>query len=119
MQVLHQASDTPLTLKGQNNTNADLLVMCIYIAGDEAELLATATSVPKIYGAYPLQEPATADNKSSFDARYSWGPLSPMFSVDSFGLPKASMLIPEGCKLDQVHLVHRHGSSYEIQCMLF
>lgn len=80
--------------------------------GDEAELLATATSVPKIYGAYPLQEPATADNKSSFDARYSWGPLSPMFSVDSFGLPKASMLIPEGCKLDQVHLVHRHGARY-------
>ena len=81
----------------------------MHLAGDEAELLATATSVPKITGAYPLQEPATADNKSSFDVRKSWGPLSPMFSVDSFGLPEASMLIPKGCKIDQVHLVHRHG----------
>jgi hypothetical protein len=35
-----------------------------------------------------------------------------MFSVDSFGLPQASQLIPHGCKITQVHLVHRHGARY-------
>lgn len=35
-----------------------------------------------------------------------------MFSVKSFGLPDASQLVPEGCELTQVHLVHRHGARY-------
>ena len=35
-----------------------------------------------------------------------------MFSVDTFGLPHASQLIPQGCKITQVHLVHRHGARY-------
>ena len=35
-----------------------------------------------------------------------------MFSVDSLGLPDASELVPEGCEIRQVHLVHRHGARY-------
>lgn len=35
-----------------------------------------------------------------------------MASVDSFGLPNSSELVPAGCELRQVHLVHRHGSRY-------
>ncbi|KAI5121931.1 hypothetical protein M0805_000260 [Coniferiporia weirii] len=80
--------------------------------GDEAEVIATATSVPKVTDAYPLLNPSTFDNKSSFDVLRTWGNLAPMFSVDSFGLPEANMLIPEGCELTQVHLVHRHGARY-------
>lgn len=35
-----------------------------------------------------------------------------MYSVDSFGLPKAAAPIPAGCGLNQVHLLHRHGARY-------
>lgn len=42
----------------------------------------------------------------------SWGNLSPWQSVKSFGLPKASPRIPDGCILNQVHLLHRHGARY-------
>ncbi|KAI5121934.1 hypothetical protein M0805_000263 [Coniferiporia weirii] len=80
--------------------------------GDEAEVIATATSVPKVTDAFPLLNPSTFDNKSSFDVLRTWGNLSPMFSVDSLGLPDANMLIPDGCELEQVHLVHRHGARY-------
>ncbi|THG92539.1 hypothetical protein EW145_g8680, partial [Phellinidium pouzarii] len=80
--------------------------------GDEAEVIATATSVPKITGAFPLLNPSTFDNKSHFDVLKQWGNLSPMFSVDSLGLDSASMLIPDGCELTQVHLLHRHGARY-------
>ncbi|KAI5121929.1 hypothetical protein M0805_000258 [Coniferiporia weirii] len=80
--------------------------------GDEAEVIATATSVPKVTDAFPLLNPSTFDNKSSFNVLRSWGNLSPFFSVDSFGLPEANMLIPEGCEITQVRLVHRHGARY-------
>ncbi|EJD00233.1 phosphoglycerate mutase-like protein [Fomitiporia mediterranea MF3/22] len=80
--------------------------------GDEAELVATATSVPKVTNADPLINPSTSDNKTSFNVLRSFGNLSPMFSVDSLGLRNASMLIPEGCELTQVHLLHRHGARY-------
>ncbi|KAH8112806.1 phosphoglycerate mutase-like protein [Phellopilus nigrolimitatus] len=80
--------------------------------GDEPEEVATATSVPKVTGAFPLLNPSTFDNKSSFNVLRTWGNLAPMFSVDSFGLPEANMLIPAGCELNQVHLVHRHGARY-------
>jgi hypothetical protein len=29
-----------------------------------------------------------------------------------YGLPDASPLIPDGCELRQVHLLHRHGARY-------
>ncbi|KAL5514623.1 hypothetical protein ACEPAG_1939 [Sanghuangporus baumii] len=83
--------------------------------GDEAELIATATSFPKVTNAVPLVNPSTFDETNSsepFDVLHSLGNLSPMFSVDTFGLDNASMLIPQGCELTQVHLLHRHGARY-------
>jgi hypothetical protein len=62
--------------------------------------------------AYPLSQPNAADNIESFNVMKHWGNLSPMFSVDSFGLPKASPLIPEGCGLNQVFFLTRHGARY-------
>ncbi|KAF9462121.1 histidine phosphatase superfamily [Collybia nuda] len=40
------------------------------------------------------------------------GALSPWQSVESFGLSNASPLVPKGCSIVQVHLVHRHGARY-------
>jgi hypothetical protein len=57
--------------------------------------------------------PAAAhSNAKKFDVLSYLGNLSPMKSVPSFGLPKASSQIPEGCGLNQVHLLHRHGARY-------
>ncbi|KAH7929307.1 phosphoglycerate mutase-like protein [Leucogyrophana mollusca] len=81
--------------------------------GDEAEAIATAPSYPKVTTAFPLVKPNAADNKGgTFDVIRYWGNLSPMYSVESFGLPDASPLIPEGCGLNQVHLLIRHGARY-------
>ncbi|KAH7912604.1 histidine phosphatase superfamily [Hygrophoropsis aurantiaca] len=81
--------------------------------GDEAEAIATAPSFAKVTNAFPLVVPNTADDKGkTFDSLRYWGNLSPMYSVDSFGLPDASPLIPEGCGLNQVHLLIRHGARY-------
>ena len=84
-------------------------------AGDEAAAVATAPSLAKIDDAYPLVRPDTSDHKgSTFNVLKYWGNLSPMYSVDSaeFGLPGTSELVPEGCGLTQVHLLHRHGARY-------
>lgn len=35
-----------------------------------------------------------------------------MYSVDSFGLPGTSPVIPEGCGINAVHLLMRHGARY-------
>lgn len=35
-----------------------------------------------------------------------------MQSVKSFGLDNATERIPEGCKINQVFLLHRHGARY-------
>lgn len=53
-------------------------------------------------------------SSSAFDLVRSWGNLSPWFSVDSsaFGLRDASQIVPSGCELTQVHLLHRHGARY-------
>lgn len=83
--------------------------------GDEAAAVATAPSLAKIDDAYPLVRPDTSDHKgSTFNVLKYWGNLSPMYSVDSaeFGLPGTSELVPEGCGLTQVHLLHRHGARY-------
>jgi hypothetical protein len=44
----------------------------------------------------------------------SWGNLSPMFSLPpgTFGLPDASPVVPEGCTINAVHILHRHGARY-------
>ncbi|PPQ62978.1 hypothetical protein CVT24_006084, partial [Panaeolus cyanescens] len=84
--------------------------------GDEPDAIATAPAVAKVDSIFPLVKPAAFDDrnkaKSSFDVLQHLGSLSPWQSVESFGLPKASALIPAGCKLQQVHLVHRHGARY-------
>jgi hypothetical protein len=35
-----------------------------------------------------------------------------MYSVESFGLPDASPIIPKGCGINAVHLLMRHGARY-------
>lgn len=82
-------------------------------AGDEAQAIATAPAMPKVNSFFPLIRPETADKKGiEFDVITSWANLSPMQSTSSLGLPGASELIPEGCQLNQVHLLHRHGARY-------
>ncbi|TFY81484.1 hypothetical protein EWM64_g2529 [Hericium alpestre] len=83
--------------------------------GDEAEAIATAPAYARVDSAYPLIQPDTSDHKkSSFNVFHSWGNLAPWYSVDSseFGLPGASPLIPKGCAINQVYLLHRHGARY-------
>ncbi|KAA1471753.1 phosphoglycerate mutase-like protein [Dentipellis sp. KUC8613] len=83
--------------------------------GDEAAAIATAPVLGQVDSAFPLSRPDTSDKKGSkFNVLRQWGNLSPMFSndADAFGLPDASPLIPEGCGITQVHLVHRHGARY-------
>lgn len=48
----------------------------------------------------------------AFNVMRHWGNLAPMYSVDSFGLPEASPVIPEGCGINAVHLLMRHGARY-------
>ncbi|KAJ3995787.1 phosphoglycerate mutase-like protein [Lentinula boryana] len=81
--------------------------------GDEAESVATAPAMAPVKGYFPLVRPETSDNKGElFDVVKSWANLSPMQSVKSFGLDHATEQIPEGCKINQVFLLHRHGARY-------
>ncbi|KIK96012.1 hypothetical protein PAXRUDRAFT_139439 [Paxillus rubicundulus Ve08.2h10] len=80
--------------------------------GAEPDAIETASSYPKVTAAYPLSQPNAADNIGSFNVMKHWGNLSPMFSVESFGLPKASPLIPEECGINQVFFLTRHGARY-------
>ncbi|TFY81485.1 hypothetical protein EWM64_g2528 [Hericium alpestre] len=83
--------------------------------GDEAAAIATAPVLAPVKDAFPLSRPDTSDHKGSkFDVLRQWGNLSPMFSVNAsaFGLPDSSPLVPKGCGLTQVHLLHRHGARY-------
>jgi len=81
--------------------------------GDEAESIATAPAVPKVQSFYPLIRPETSDNKGiEYNVIDSWANLSPMQSVASFGLDGSSEAIPEGCNINQVFLLHRHGARY-------
>ncbi|KAF4623104.1 hypothetical protein D9613_002089 [Agrocybe pediades] len=82
--------------------------------GDEAESIATAPAVAKVDSVFPLVKPNAQDSKKNkpFDVLQHAGNLAPWQSVDSFGLPNASPVIPNGCELKQVHLLHRHGARY-------
>ena len=94
------------------------------LAGDEAWVLQTAPVAPLKEDVFPLvPPPATGqvvlDNStaaaaaSPFIPARNWGNLSPWWSVGgAFGLPNASAVVPDGCELTQVHLLHRHGARY-------
>ena len=89
------------------------LIQLLFLAGDEAAAIETAPAIPPVDDIYPLVAPAAANsNAEEFDVLGYLGNLSPMKSVPSFNLPKASPQIPEGCALSQVHLLHRHGARY-------
>ncbi|KAJ6617632.1 phosphoglycerate mutase-like protein [Mycena sp. CBHHK59/15] len=81
--------------------------------GDEANAIATAPSVATVNSVFPLINPATSDKEGGdFDVVHHFGNLAPWQSVKSLGLPHASASVPKGCKINQVHLVHRHGARY-------
>ncbi|KAJ8591500.1 phosphoglycerate mutase-like protein [Rhizopogon salebrosus TDB-379] len=81
--------------------------------GAEPEAIVTAIPFSKVENAYPLSRPNSADGPDGdFNVMRYWGNLSPMYSVESFGLPDASPVIPEGCGLNAVHLLMRHGARY-------
>ncbi|KAJ3765459.1 acid phosphatase [Lentinula raphanica] len=81
--------------------------------GDEAESVATAPALSPVKGFFPLVRPDTSDEKGkTFNVVDSWANLSPMQSVKTFGLDNATEQIPEGCKINQVFVLHRHGARY-------
>ncbi|KAI0305486.1 phosphoglycerate mutase-like protein [Multifurca ochricompacta] len=83
--------------------------------GDDAFAIETAPVIPAIENESPIVRPDTFDHKGSrFDLVHSWGNLSPMFSLDpgTFGLSEASPIVPEGCSINAVHILHRHGARY-------
>lgn len=83
------------------------------LAGAEPNAIETAPSFPKVTGAYPLSKPNAADQPAEqFDVMKYWANLAPMYSVDSFGLPSASPIVPKGCSIKQVFLLVRHGARY-------
>ena len=60
-----------------------------------------------------MSRPNSADGPDgTFNVMRYWGNLSPMYSVKSYALPDASPVIPEGCGLNAVHLLMRHGARY-------
>ncbi|KAL4069707.1 histidine phosphatase superfamily [Scleroderma yunnanense] len=81
--------------------------------GAEPDAIETAPSYPKVAGAYPLSRPKAADQPADlFDVMKHWANLSPMYSVESFGLSSASPITPKGCHINQVFLLVRHGARY-------
>ncbi|TFK51915.1 phosphoglycerate mutase-like protein [Heliocybe sulcata] len=83
--------------------------------GDEPEAIQTAPAASEMESIYPLTDPEVdGSEKPGFDTIRYWGNLSPWYSVPSsaHGLPEASPQIPEGCSINQVHLLHRHGARY-------
>ncbi|KAG1816550.1 histidine phosphatase superfamily [Suillus variegatus] len=81
--------------------------------GAEPGAIVTAIPFSKVENIFPLSRPNSADGAdSNFNVTRHWGNLSPMYSVESFGLPDASPIIPEGCGLNAVHLLMRHGARY-------
>jgi len=78
--------------------------------------MATAPSFGVMQNRFPLVKPIASDakNASAFDVIGQFGSLQPWFSVPSaaYGLPDASPVVPDGCDVVQVHLLHRHGARY-------
>jgi hypothetical protein len=88
--------------------------------GAEPAAAQTAPAYPYNNGpakSFPLVAPqpkGSAGLGDSFDITRYWGNLSPWYSVSSadYGLPDASPLIPDGCTINQVLLLYRHGARY-------
>ncbi|KAI0058243.1 phosphoglycerate mutase-like protein [Artomyces pyxidatus] len=83
--------------------------------GDEAFAIETAPAIAELNNISPIVRPDTADHEGDkFDVVHSWGNLSPAISIPAgtFGLPDASPVVPEGCSINQVHILHRHGARY-------
>jgi hypothetical protein len=82
-------------------------------AGAEPAAIETAPALAELDDVYPLIVSAELET-SKFDIYSTWGNLAPAKSLDAetFGLPESSLLIPADCKLNQVHLLHRHGARY-------
>lgn len=78
--------------------------------------MATAPSFSPNHNHFPLVKPVAADasDPGDFDVLQHFGNLSPWRSIPSknYGLPDASPVIPDGCEIVQVHLLHRHGARY-------
>ena len=93
-----------------------LLTSIFSTAGDEAWVVETAPAAPVKEDFYPLVQPAVAETSmknNSFNPVRYWGNLSPWWSVGgAWGLPDASAMVPTGCELTQVHILHRHGARY-------
>ncbi|KXN87322.1 3-phytase A [Leucoagaricus sp. SymC.cos] len=86
--------------------------------GDEAAAMVTAPSFSHNHNQFPLVKPIAADAKDakSFNVIRYFGNLSPWRSIPSsnYGLPEASPIVPDDCKIVQVHLLHRHGARYPV-----
>ena len=88
--------------------------------GVEPAMAQTAPIYPYATGAsnsFPLvaeQPKGHSALSTNFDITKYWGNLSPWYSVSSadYGLPDTSPLIPDGCTINQVHLLYRHGARY-------
>ncbi|KZV73339.1 phosphoglycerate mutase-like protein [Peniophora sp. CONT] len=84
--------------------------------GDEAISIETAPAIALHESFDPIIRPNTFNGKSNskFDVVRNWGNLSPWFSLpaDTWGLPNASPIVPTGCDIQQVHILHRHGARY-------
>jgi hypothetical protein len=78
--------------------------------------MATAPYFSHNHNQFPLVKPVAADAKDSksFNVIKYFGNLSPWRSIPSknYGLPEASPVVPDGCQVVQVHLLHRHGARY-------
>lgn len=78
--------------------------------------MVTAPSFAPNRNHFPLVKltAGNAADSSDFDVIKHFGNLAPWRSISSakYGLPNASPMIPDGCDIVQVHLLHRHGARY-------
>ncbi len=94
--------------------------------GGEAGVVATAPSYPFQTGAPVLVTPNAKDGSNGsgkgkagkgkgkkFDMFKSWGNLSPWYSVKrgAFGVDSGPEA-PQGCRVNGLHFLHRHGARY-------
>ncbi|KXN83922.1 3-phytase A [Leucoagaricus sp. SymC.cos] len=84
--------------------------------GDAAAAMVTAPTFSPNTNRFPLVKPIASDAKDAedFDVIHHFGSLQPWRSIPSaeYGLPDASPVVPKGCDIIQVHLLHRHGARY-------
>lgn len=80
------------------------------------EAFAVETAYPSNRDSYPIRPPPPPSGSShSFNILHNLGNLSPWRSVSHIQGTEggdAEAQLPEGCELDSVSLLHRHGSRY-------